>query len=137
VLYAPIFFLYRHWIELTLKYIWKDYEDRGWISTKLKYDHKIIPRWKAIKELLVERDIISEEDEFLESVEKSLKLLSSVDESSVYSRYPQSQPGQLHDIHFDLEEFITTVDDIDTLFFGLSAMVDQYDEYVLQEPIRS
>jgi hypothetical protein len=97
------------------------------ISTELRYDHKILPLWLTAKAVSVERDIISEDDEFLENVEKSIHLLSSVDALSQYSRYPEGPPGQLHDIHFDLEEFIVAIDDIETVFFGLSAMVDQYD----------
>ena len=127
VLYAPIFFLYRYWLELRLKSIWKGYEHRGWISTELKYDHKILPLWLTVKAVSVERDVISEDDEFVGNVEKSIHLLSSVDALSQYSRYPEGPPGQRHDINFDLEEFITAIDDIETVFFGLSAMVDQYD----------
>ena len=130
VLYAPIFYLYRHYIELELKSMWKEHQRRGWIEEEFQNDHKIMPLWNRVKAPLFERDIISEVDEFVRDVGKSFNLLNSIDESSTYSRYPTSGNDEPHEIQFEIGEFIVAMDKIDTFFLGISAMIDQYDDYM-------
>lgn len=125
---APLFFLYRHWIELELKSLWNDLKDRDWIESDFEKDHGIVRLWRVITTSLIHQKILQKDDGFLVNVGKSIELINSADPTSTYSRYPQQKSEEIHKIAFDIEEFILAIDDIDTFFFGLAAMIDQHDD---------
>lgn len=130
ILYAPIFYLYRHYIELELKSFYKEFFNRGWISVDFEKSHNIHKLWHRVKLAAIDKSVLSSDDKFVEHVEKSFNLITSVDKSSMHSRYPVDSNGNVHEIEFDIEQFIIEMDNIETIFFGLSAMIDQYDEYM-------
>jgi hypothetical protein len=128
-LHPPAFFLFRHYIELTLKYIWKEYFSRGWLDFKPPDDHhRLLPLWQRIRRVSEAIGLFSAGDEFVTRVERSIALFAALDNRSTHSRYP-TVGGKYHSFHIGIEQLIRAVDDIDTVFFGLRAMVDAYDGY--------
>jgi hypothetical protein len=129
LLLAPIFFLYRHYIELKLKAVWQEYFSRGWLdSAPPKNTQGLVDLWMTIKEASTSHGLFGIDDGFVVRVQKSIELFNSIDDRSTHSRYPEVG-GEFHYLDLDLEEFIRSTDDIDTFFFGLGARIDIHSVY--------
>jgi hypothetical protein len=129
-LWQPILFLYRHWVELELKALWKKYFSFGALDSEPPEHHSLSPLWHKIREISSSLGILDKEEEFVVRVERSINLFNSIDSVSTHSRYPVVN-GAYHSLGISgIEALICAVDDIDTLFYGLGVMIDQsYDPF--------
>ena len=57
ILHAPMFYLYRHALELELKTTWKDLRQRGWLDSDFETSHNIVKLWNEIKIPLVKKGV--------------------------------------------------------------------------------
>jgi hypothetical protein len=123
-IFPPICFLYRHWVELALKSVWKQYFSGGLLDCEPPDNqHRLLILWRAIREASTAFGLFSAKDEFILRVEKSIDLLNSIDPRSTHSRYP-TVGDKYHSLGIDIEDLISAVDDIDTFFFGLGVMIE-------------
>ena len=129
ILSAPIFFLYRHYVELKLKGAWQQYFSRGWLNSgPPTNNHELLGLWNTVREVSVNHGLFDAGDEFVARVQQSIELFDSIDKRSTHSRYPEVG-GEFHSLDLEVEAFILAVDDIDTFFFGLDARIDIHDGY--------
>lgn len=127
ILASPIFFLFRHYVELEMKATWKELFLRDWLDREPpQNEHRISILWRTIRDVCTSRGILCDDEDFVVCVDKSLYLINQIDSRSTHSRYP-SVRGKYHEIGIDLEGLICAIDDIDTLLFGLSIMIDEAD----------
>jgi hypothetical protein len=128
-LWPPIFFLYRHWIEIELKSTWKGYFSWGLLDCEPpNNEHRLLTLWRKVRKASTKVGFFSEEDEYILRVDRSIELFDSVDERSTHSRYPTVR-GKYHSLDINIERLISAVDDIDTIFFGLGEMTQEYDRH--------
>ncbi|MGB2842918.1 MAG: hypothetical protein WBC40_10690 [Halobacteriota archaeon] len=90
----PIVFLYRQYIELTLKRLIRDGNELLNISEKLPQGHKINDLWKKCRAIL-EKVWPNESSEDLDAVEACIKQFSAKDPTSTAFRYPTDLEGYL------------------------------------------
>lgn len=111
LLIYPILFLYRHHVELGLKYIlsvWCDYEERNFKSFT---NHKLKYLWTQCRKV-IEDTLIDGDDEPTEAVEKMIFELDGIDPRSMSFRYPIDLDGKTS---FGKEQFV----DLERLFIGM------------------
>jgi len=85
----PIVFLYRHYVELTLKDLVSDGNTKfGNPRIDFSYGHKIDLWWKELKPLLLRLFALEKSSEEIEAVEACLLEFSNVDDLSEAFRYP-------------------------------------------------
>lgn len=124
----PLFFLFRHYIELKMKAVWKEFFLRGWVDCEPpENEHRLVPLWREIRTASMSIGLIDNNDELIINVDKSISLFNEIDSWSTHSRYPVVA-GKCWSIDSDLESLICAVDDIETFFFGLSVMIEQADK---------
>jgi hypothetical protein len=126
-LYSPVLFLYRHYIELSLKYLWKEYFLLGLLDSEPPDDdHRLLPLWQRIQEASEAVGLLSADDAFITQVGKSILLFDRLDKRSTHSRYP-TVGGKYSSLYVNIEALIRAVDDIDTIFYGLGAMIQEWE----------
>lgn len=84
--FYPICFLYRQFIELSLKEILIYYSDLGRDEIKKKLNHNLLDLWKSVKPLMLE--ISPEDDTTVMNAESYIVEFYAVDQSSATFRYP-------------------------------------------------
>ena len=91
----PIFFLYRHHVELRLKKMAWRYGGTSSIPEK----HALLPLWQRVAELMLEfhksDSYSSYVNSFSKSIENHIRVFDEVDSSSVVFRYPFDSRGEL------------------------------------------
>jgi hypothetical protein len=129
-LHSPIFWLYRHYIELVLKYFWREYFSLGWLDWEPPDDeHNLLILWRTIRKTSEAHGLFSADDKFIDQVEKSINHFNTLDKRSMHSRYPEVG-GKYHSLHIGIEKHICAADDLDTLFYGLRAEIQEYESYM-------
>ena len=116
----PILFLYRHSVELRLKHMIAEY---GLGSPNL--DHKLKGLWNTFK-VIAKQHAIKEE---LDKAGRLIDELHTVDENSQAFRYATDREGGAFEFKFeavDLMNLRKQMDDLDTFFFGLEAVMDEW-----------
>jgi hypothetical protein len=83
-LFPALLFLYRHWIELSLKEIWKGYFDNGLLDREPPASHNILWLWRRVKQASVSIHFLNTEDAFLSGVEKTIQEFNKIDNLSQY-----------------------------------------------------
>jgi hypothetical protein len=138
----PILFLYRHALELSLKYILyrafelSRYRLPGEIEEKFLNDHNLQRVWKVVSDILKK---ISLGDEFTwqfeETVSKTCEELAELDPGSYTFRYPLDTKGtptpaigKRVNLSAFVEELNKVLEYLDTLGFALSATVGVAEE---------
>lgn len=84
--FYPICFLYRQFIELSLKEILIYYSDLDRGEIKKKLNHNLLDLWKCVKSLFLE--ISPEDDTMILNAESYIIEFNAVDQSSFTFRYP-------------------------------------------------
>jgi hypothetical protein len=125
----PAFFLYRQFIELSLKqailqFSSGDYSER--IETFKKLNHDLVAMWKEFIKVLPEaRD--SNERTTLEVVEKYIQEFSTVDKSSFSFRYPITKDLELifgEEQRINLRHVKDRMTELGAFFSGADAYMD-------------
>ncbi len=127
--WLPAIYLYRQWIELSLKRLWSEIEGQDESFSKPPRVHSLVGLWLPLREWLVRNGIFSDVDRFVSSAERILSDLDAVDPNGTAFRYPQSSVPHPDVQNFSLDDFESALDQIDTLFFGVVAILDQNAQY--------
>jgi hypothetical protein len=127
MLVYPIVFLYRHYIELCLKEIFRDGNILLDEPKEIPIHHKIDELWKDCKIILkkLQRDSIKDD---LEAVDEIITQFSEMDPSSFAFRYPTDTKGKksLPDIrHINLRNLAEILDRIEAFFVGVSSVIGE------------
>jgi len=124
----PIFFLWRHHVELMLKgLIRKAHQVRGEVG-KFPKHHRVLALWREFRPILESiAPVAAKEDrEDLQNVEHVIKQLDAIDEESMTFRYPVTQKGEptlpkelqhinLRNLHDVMDGIATFLDAVDTM----------------------
>jgi hypothetical protein len=114
----PALFCYRHFIELILKKLLKEYGSLAEIRADWRH-HKLEDLWRDFRAMLQKLNADDSEDSATEAVEHCIAEFSKIDPSSETFRYPVGRKGQLFDVGFDavdLEQLHRTMESIEIYF---------------------
>jgi hypothetical protein len=128
----PAIFLYRQWIELALKSLWSAIERLDKSLGPTPHVHKLTKIWPPIKSWLIDRNFFSVDDKFVESAERIFAILDSIDPRATAFRYPPLELPHSDIINFSLDDFDRAVDEIDTVFFALRNMMNDYQDHLAE-----
>jgi hypothetical protein len=126
----PSIYLYRQWMELGLKSAWRETVRLGSSLGPVPKTHDLPKLWAGIRPWLVQSTIVSAEDQYLQSAERAFSVLNALDPDGTAFRYPPIQLPHRDIINISLDDFERAIDEVDTIFFGLSAMFEQYEDYM-------
>jgi len=113
-LFPPIFFLYRHYIELELKAIQVNLFNHELVNDTPQTNHFVMKLWRAVLHAIVRADLISVKDKFMVKVDRSIVLFEQVDSKSMNSRYPTAgniNSDNYHAILVNLSDLVRAADD--------------------------
>ena len=125
MLIFPIIYNYRHFIELSLKYLIDAYGDFVEISP-IWNTHDLSKLWKTLIDLF-KRYGVDEVDEATSIVGEFIAEFDRLDPGSFHFRYPKDRDGNLIQIDrelFDLKHFFYTMDKIWSYFNGCDVYLD-------------
>jgi len=126
----PAVYLYRQWIELALKSLWVEVNNLDDTIGSVPQIHGLSDLWNPIRSWLDSHELISIDDDFLPNAERIFVELEKIDPAGTAFRYPPTKIPHADLINFSLEDFETAIDQVDTLFFGLFRLLDEYAEYL-------
>lgn len=124
----PIFFNYRHGLELAMKWIIDRYGRYADVSlTEKERDHDLLGLWTLCKKVIVVVGSGREGDETLRVVEQIIKDFHDLDKSAMAFRYSTTKKGttiKLPDISIDLDNVRNVMEAVDNYFSGLDGQLD-------------
>lgn len=123
----PIVFCYRHFLELSLKTLLKEYGGLGNISENWR-SHGLEDLWRAIRSLLQSVDGDQNEEQGTDAVESCIAEFAKIDPISMTFRYPFTKRGEsINDIFrsVDLSHLQNTMTKIETYFLGCNGFFDE------------
>lgn len=121
-LFPPIFFLYRHYVELELKAIQINLFNHGLVADTPQKNHLVMDLWRTILCAIVRAGLVSAGDEFVAKVGKSAMLFDQTDRKSMNSRYPTADninSDNYHAIIVNLSDLVRAADDFETFSYAL------------------
>jgi hypothetical protein len=124
----PILFLYRHYVELSLKALLLDLGELTDGDQEIPGSHALIPLWKNLRTRLLGFDP-GQESPWLDRAEVLIKELDTLDPRSFTFRYPVSKAGARllpGPISFDMNHFREVAEELEMVIEGAGAMLDQY-----------
>ena len=132
LLIYPILFLFRHHVELQVKYIlsvWCDYEEEDFGQ---KYGtHNLKYLWDECRKVLDEV-FPGEDDEATDAVEEMILELNEIDPQSMSFRYPINKKGEIsfgEERFFSWENLYLAMQKMSNYFDGVSVGIgDYYDQ---------
>lgn len=128
ILVFPIVFLYRHYLELALKYIIADGRDLLGEKRSFPTHHKIEYLWPLTKEII--RKIWSgDEPEEVKLTDHVVGELSKIDPGSMSFRYPENLEGKnsLPSIKYiNLRHFGQMIDEVSSFLEAAHAGISDY-----------
>lgn len=125
ILIYPIFFCYRHSLELALKYIIATYGSEVGISPKTN-EHDLAQLWPLCRDVIEYFSPESDNPE-LESVGACIAEFAKIDRVSDTFRYPTTSKGQSITINLppvDLVQLRGTMEAIHNFFTGVDGYID-------------
>lgn len=141
----PVIFLYRHYLELSLKEIYIHFsgeEAPQIIKTLKSTNHSLIEIWKKVKPLLEEYTKTEQEQADIEAVEDYINQFHNIDCTSFAFRYPfrkNLEPMLSKRLNIDLNNLKERINELDAYFSGtysfLAEMKDierDYAEYLTE-----
>lgn len=126
----PSMFLYRQWIELGLKSVWQESVRLGSKLGSVPKIHDLEILWNSLKPWLSETKIVEPDDEFVKSAERAFSILNKLDPDSTAFRYPPTALPHPDILNISLDDFELAIDEVDTIFVGLSAMFGEYEDFI-------
>jgi hypothetical protein len=124
----PAIYLYRQWMELGLKKVWATIGRFDKALPKVPRRHKLAPLWNSVRPWLERETIIPIDDEFVRSAERIFVIFDQIDPYGTAYRYPPLEMPHPDIINFSLDDFEAAIDQIDTVFFALSNLLNDYEE---------
>jgi len=115
----PLLFLYRHSVELRLKWFIEDY-GTGAPPT----NHRLQCLWRTFRELATPHATTGD----LDKTGKLIGELAEIDPDSQTFRYATTRNGKPIDIPFEAVDLLNLrklMADLETFFFGLDAVIDE------------
>ena len=132
----PIVFCYRHFLELTLKAMLKEYGSMGNVPENWSH-HSLKDLWQAFRELLRNLDSDHPEETGIDAVEHCIIEFEKIDPFSDAFRYPdrKGQPFDIDHESIDLPHLRDTVQVIENYFMASDAFLSELkdaspDEYL-------
>lgn len=124
----PALFLYRHYVELSLKGMLLDAGVLLDLTDSIPCWHPLKPLWKKLRHQL---DLIEKQDdaEWLDRAETLIHELDSLDPQSFAFRYPVTKAGApsfpiAHQV--DIEHFRDVIEEVELVFDGISSQLGHY-----------
>lgn len=137
ILVYPIVFLYRQYVELTLKQIVIAYRSFVNDDTPQQYSHSLLEQWQSIPPLfsklqeIMDQEVLTTSE--LAETNRLLKEFDSVDRSSETFRYPVRKDGTSslpQDLtHLNLRRFAEGMDRLAHLLGELVTTAYYFDDY--------
>lgn len=127
----PIIFLYRQYLELSIKGLLQDARSLQDVDEKMPFHHKIDQIWLQCRKLLSEISPGDSEEE-LNQITRLLKDFAKVDPTSMAFRYPHNKEGapSLEGLtHINLRNIREVVGKISVILSGAQAQVSEYLSY--------
>ena len=115
LLIYPLFFLYRHAIELSIKQL-VEFFSHIYGENAIKYTHKIMDNWNSIKDELLPNDGY---EIYVSFIDKVIIDLLQYDDNSMIFRYPKSKDNIHHLSEYNtinIENFCTIMIEIGKVF---------------------
>lgn len=122
----PIVYNYRHFIELSLKYLIATYGRTVNIQPNWQ-SHDLAKLWLTFKDVLKEYGDGDEPEGTNEAVERLIADFAKVDSNSFSYRYPVDRAGQLIELgqdHLDLQALADVMKGLDGYFMGCDGWLD-------------
>lgn len=123
----PIFFNYRHGLELAMKWIIDHYGRYAKVSLKAKErNHDLLKLWKRCKKVIIAVGSEGENYEPMHSVEQIVKDFHDLDKNNMAFRYSSTKSGtaiNLPDISFDLDNVQDVMEGVDNFFTGVDGQL--------------
>jgi hypothetical protein len=128
----PAIFLYRQWLELALKSLWSEIKKFDKSFGAVPRTHLYSKLWPPIRKWTLKKEFVSENDEMFLRAERIFSFIDEIDPSATAFRYPPMKLPHRDLINFSLEDFEQAIDEIDTVFFALRAMIDRYEDMLVE-----
>lgn len=124
----PALFLYRHFIELSLKGMLLDAGELLNVSELARKGHSLSPLWVALR-TRIEAIQTANSDEWLDRAERLIAEFDQLDGSSFTFRYPVDLSGTpnlpvSHSV--DIAHFADVMDELEMILEGIGAWLDSY-----------
>lgn len=135
----PVLFLYRQFLELSMKDIYLSYSNHDLeqkIKTISKVSHDLEKIWFIIKPIIQEGNTGDNTDDTLEIVEDYINQFNSFDKSSFRFRYPidkKLNPTIEKEDRIDLANIKARMTELESFFFGIDGMLDELHQYRYEE----
>ncbi len=123
----PVVYLYRHFAELSLKYLARQASRVAGEPVVVPAKHELRPLWQLVRRLW--EDIWPDEDQdALDGVERTVLSLDAVDPGGMVFRYPEDKKGEAHlpkDAEtFDLLHFASLMTEFANWVDGVDGALD-------------
>ncbi|MHB1681504.1 MAG: hypothetical protein ACYCYO_01570 [Bacilli bacterium] len=135
----PIIFLYRQFVELSMKSIYLNYSEDS-IEDKVRFiksvSHKLRELWCKIRPVIEQANQFEKDHDFLGIVEDYVVQFHEFDESSFTFRYPFTKnltPTLNEEQRIDIKNFALRVDELANFFSGVDAQLDEIKQWKAEE----
>ncbi len=130
----PIAFLYRQYLELSIKYVIRQARWLLDISDPLPKTHDISELWRICHNLLLRIEGIVPDEE-LKQIARLIGEFSAIDRGSIAFRYPEDKDGNpslsMHRINLRILK--EGIEKMSVILDGTGSMVHEYLQYKLEE----
>jgi hypothetical protein len=127
----PAIYLYRQWVELSLKSLWYEVSKFDSSVGSVPRTHQLLTLWAPIRKWFNEAGLIAADDDFIPSTERFFSVLDEIDPQGTAFRYPPNEVPHRDIVNFSLDDFETAVEHVDTMLFGLTRLLDEYEEFLV------
>ncbi|RSL35314.1 hypothetical protein D7Z54_01745 [Salibacterium salarium] len=140
----PVLFLYRQFIELSIKSLYLEYSDipmEDKIQTIKSAGHNLMRMWNGLKPTLVDASFSEDEKGLINAVESYILQYHSFDKSSFKFRYPidkESNPLLKDEERIDIANLKERMTELDNFFGGADGKLGhlQENKYEQEEYLR-
>ena len=122
----PIVFCYRHFLELTLKAMLKEYGSMGSTTPNWSH-HRLQDLWRDFRTLITSLDGDHQDEQGTEAVEQCIAEFAKIDPFSETFRYPTRRKGQPFAVPYemiDLLQLRDTMQAIENYFMCADGILD-------------
>lgn len=135
----PILFLYRQFIELSLKSLYLEYSDEQMsdkIQTIKQASHNLSSMWNKLKPVLIDASDTQEEKKLVLSVESYIMQYHSYDKNSFKFRYPidkNNNPLLKGEERLDIVNLKDRMTELDNFFGGADGKLGSIKEWKYEQ----
>ena len=127
-MFLPILFLYRHYLETTLKGLLLDSADLLGQEVKVPTDHLLTPLWKQLRARL-ERVLPGHGSEWLDRCGELIEEFQQLDPRSMTFRYPEDTHGVtmlMPGFQISVKQVSEVMKEIQYVLDGAAGLLDEY-----------